>query len=206
MQPLNQHPLLYPTLHALHPRVHLCCTAEVLRGTKDYANAFIYVLVFDGFLLTWRGAAAIYLSTFKAIKLRITVNNTAQTCLKRQLSHFPGGESPAGCGCCFCQELHILWSRLNKKALQQLGMERPLMFHFPSFLYLTRPRPRGRWALLFISTTLFSPLFPRTAQLSAVRCAYQHTSRHTSSCVHASNGALTQFLPLQNSFFTRCTW
>lgn len=80
-------------------------------------------------------------------------------------------------------------------------MERPLMFHFPSFLYLTRPRPRGRWALLFISTTLFSPLFPRTAQLSAVRCAYQHTSRHTSFCVHASNGALTQFLPLQNNVF-----
>lgn len=58
-------------------------------------KCFIYVLVFDGFLLTWRGAAAIYLSTFKAIKLRITVNNTAQTYLKRQLSHFPGGESPA---------------------------------------------------------------------------------------------------------------
>lgn len=78
-------------------------------------KCFIYMLVFDGFLLTRRGAAAIYLSTFKAIKLRITVNNTAQTCLKRQLSHFPGGESPAGYGCCFCQELHILWSRLNKK-------------------------------------------------------------------------------------------
>lgn len=78
-------------------------------------KCFIYMLVFDGFLLTQRGAAAIYLCTFKATKLRITVNNTAQTCLKRQLSHFPGGESPAGYGCCFCQELHILWSRLNKK-------------------------------------------------------------------------------------------
>lgn len=78
-------------------------------------KSFIYMLVFDGFLLTRRGAAAIYLCTFKATKLRITVISTAQTCLKRQLSHFPGGESPAGYGCCFCQELHMLWSRLNKK-------------------------------------------------------------------------------------------